>query len=147
MVEAARRVGGIVVQAESLEGLAERLAERDVRRTNVLRTLSEYNAAVASGRSGELSPPRSDPAVPVRVPPLVAVEVAPAITHTIGGLATDSGCRVLRRPEGRPIPGLFAAGVEVGGVSVGGYTSGLATALVFGAVAAESAVSHRGASV
>ena len=147
MVEAARRVGGIVVQAESPEGLAERLAEREVPRTNVLRTLSEYNAAVASGRSGELSPPRSDPAVPVRVPPLVAVEVAPAITHTIGGLAADSGCRVLRRAEGRPIPGLYAAGVEVGGVSVGGYTSGLATALVFGAVAAESAVYHGGASV
>ena len=147
MVEAARRVGGIVVQAESLEGLAERLAERDVPRANVLRTLSEYNADVASGRTGELSPPRSDPAVPVQVPPLVAVEVAPAITHTIGGLATDSGCHVLRRAEGRPIPGLFAAGVEVGGVSVGGYTSGLATALVFGAVAAESAVSNRGTSV
>jgi succinate dehydrogenase/fumarate reductase flavoprotein subunit len=77
----------------------------------------------------------------------VAVEVAPAITHTIGGLAADSGCHVLRRAEGRPIPGLYAAGVEVGGVSVGGYTSGLATALVFGAVAAESAVSHGGASV
>ena len=85
--------------------------------------------------------------MPVRVPPLVAVEVAPAITHTIGGLAADSGCHVLRRAEGRPIPGLYAAGVEVGGVSVGGYTSGLATALVFGAVAAESAVYHGGASV
>ena len=147
MVEAARRVGGIVVRAESPQGLAERLAERDVPRTNVLRTLSEYNAAVAGGRSGEFSPPRSDPAVPVRVPPLVAVEVAPAITHTIGGLAVDGGCRVLRWTDGRPVPGLYAAGVEVGGVSVGGYTSGLAAALVFGAVAAESAVSHGGASV
>jgi succinate dehydrogenase/fumarate reductase flavoprotein subunit len=147
MVEAARRVGGVVAQAESPEGLAQRLAERDVPRTNVLRTLSEYNAAVTDGRSGELSPPRSDPAVPVRVPPLVAVEVAPAITHTIGGLAADRKCRVLRQTDGRPVPGLYAAGVEVGGVSVGGYTSGLAAALVFGAVAAESAVSHGGASV
>jgi succinate dehydrogenase/fumarate reductase flavoprotein subunit len=47
---------------------------------------------------------------------------------------------VLRRTDGRPIPGLYAAGVEVGGVSVGGYTSGLASALVFGGTAAESAV-------
>jgi len=142
MVEAARHVGGMVLQAESLERLAARLGERGVPRTNVLRTLSEYNAAVAGGRSRELSPPRSDPAVPVRVPPFVAVEVAPAITHTIGGLAVDRGCRVLRRTDGQPIPGLYAAGVEVGGVSVGGYTSGLAAALVFGAVAAESAVSQ-----
>jgi fumarate reductase flavoprotein subunit len=142
MVEAARHVGGRVLQAESLERLAARLGERGLPRTNVLRTLSEYNAAVAGGRSRELSPPRSDPAVPVRVPPFVAVEVAPAITHTIGGLAVDRGCRVLRRTDGQPIPGLYAAGVDVGGVSVGGYTSGLAAALVFGAVAAESAVSQ-----
>jgi fumarate reductase flavoprotein subunit len=147
MVEAARRVGGMVGQAESPEGLAERLAERDVPRRNVLNTLSEYNAAVTDGRSGQLSPPRSDPAVPVRVTPLVAVEVAPAITHTIGGLAVDRSCRVLRQTDGQPVPGLYAAGVEVGGVSVGGYTSGLAAALVFGGVTAESAVSHGGASI
>jgi fumarate reductase flavoprotein subunit len=52
----------------------------------------------------------------------------------------DESCRVLRREDGRPLPGLFAAGVEVGGVSVGGYTSGLAAALVFGLVAPTSAV-------
>jgi succinate dehydrogenase/fumarate reductase flavoprotein subunit len=75
----------------------------------------------------------------VKVPPFVAVEVAPTITHTIGGLAVDEGCRVLRRTDARPLPGLYAAGVEVGGVSVGGYTSGLAAAVVFGRVAAESA--------
>jgi succinate dehydrogenase/fumarate reductase flavoprotein subunit len=74
----------------------------------------------------------------------VAVEVAPTITHTIGGLAVDEGCRVLRRSDGRPLPGLYAAGVEVGGVSAGGYTSGLAAAVVFGRVAAESASQHLG---
>jgi fumarate reductase flavoprotein subunit len=51
----------------------------------------------------------------------------------------DGGCRVLGDSDGRTLPGLYAAGVEVGGVSVGGYTSGLAAALVFGLVAAESA--------
>ena len=144
MVETAQRVGGTVLQSESLEGLAHRLAERGVPRTNVLRALSEYNTAIAAGRGGDLSPPRSDPATPVRVPPFVAVEVAPTITHTIGGLAVDEGCRVLRRTDARPLPGLYAAGVEVGGVSVGGYTSGLAAALVFGRVAAESATENCG---
>jgi succinate dehydrogenase/fumarate reductase flavoprotein subunit len=141
MVATARRVGGTVLRAESLEELADSLSERCVPRTNVIRTLDEYNAAVAGKRGRELSPPRSEPAVPVQVPPFVAVEVAPAITHTVGGLAVDDGCRVLRRTDGRPLPGLFAAGVEVGGVSVGGYTSGLAAALVFGRVAAASAAS------
>lgn len=139
MVETARRAGGTVLRADDLEELAGRLAERGVPAENVLRTLEEYNAAVEAGRGGELSPPRSDPASPVRTPPFLAVEVAPTITHTIGGLAVDTGCRVLRRSDGRPVPGLYAAGVEVGGVSAGGYTSGLAAALVFGKTAAESA--------
>ena len=140
MIATARRSGGIVLQAEGMEELAEKLGERGVPRATVLRTLGEYNAAVSAGRSDELSPPRSDPAAPLQVPPFVAVEVAPAITHTIGGLAVDGGCRVLSRTRGRSLPGLYAAGVEVGGLSVGGYTSGLASALVFGKVAAESAV-------
>jgi succinate dehydrogenase/fumarate reductase flavoprotein subunit len=142
MAAIAREVGGTVLEAGSLEELAERLAERGVPADAVLRTLDEYNAAVAGGRAPGLSPPRGDPAPPVQVPPFVAVEVAPAITHTIGGLAVDGSCRVLGDSDGRTLPGLYAAGVEVGGVSVGGYTSGLAAALVFGRVAAESAASQ-----
>jgi predicted oxidoreductase len=41
------------------------------------------------------------------------------------------------RAEGRPVDGLWAAGVDVGGVATGGYASGLAQALVLGLVAAE----------
>jgi fumarate reductase flavoprotein subunit len=145
MVATAQRAGGTVLRAASLEELAERLSERGVPRANVLRTLNEYNVAV--GGVGELSPPRSEPAAPLRAPPFVVVEVAPAITHTVGGLAVDGSCRVLRQMDGRPLPGLYAAGVEVGGVSVGGYSSGLAAALVFGGLAAKSAVGDGGASV
>ena len=130
------------MRAGTLGKLAEGLARRGVPKADVLRTLDEYNAAVAGGSGGGLSPPRSEPAAPVQAPPFVAVEVAPAITHTVGGLAVNKGCQVLRRTDGRPLPGLYAAGVEVGGVSVGGYTSGLAAALVFGRVAAASAVSR-----
>jgi fumarate reductase flavoprotein subunit len=141
MVETAKSAGGTVIEAASLKELADRLAEGGVPRETFLRTLEEYNAAVAAG--GHLSPPRSGQAWPLRVPPFVAVKVAPSITHTVGGLAVDTGCRVLGRTGGRPIPGLYAAGVEVGGVSVGGYISGLASALVFGGTAAESAVADR----
>ena len=139
MVGTARSVGGSVIQARNLEELADRLAEKEVPRENVLRTLDEYNSAATNGRARELSPPRSAPAAPIQEPPFVAVEVAPAITHTMGGLAVDAGCRVLHQVDRLPIPGLYAAGVEVGGVSVGGYTSGLASALVFGRTAATSA--------
>ncbi len=138
MVETARNVGGTIVEASSLGGLADELGERGVPRDTVLRTLEEYNAAVTTSR--ETTPPRTGHARALRLPPFVAVKVAPSITHTVGGVAVDAGCRVLRESDKRPIPSLYAAGVEVGGVSVGGYTSGLASALVFGRTAAESAV-------
>src|ERR671910_1098468 len=127
MVETARSTGGTVIEAASLKELADRLAERGVPRETFLRTLEEYNAAAVAG--GDPSPPRSGQAWPLRVPPFVAVKVAPSITHTVGGLAVDTGCRVLRGTDGRPIPGLYAAGVEGGGVSVGGDTRGPASAL------------------
>jgi succinate dehydrogenase/fumarate reductase flavoprotein subunit len=62
----------------------------------------------------------------------VAVRVKPGITHTIGGLRVDEHARVA--------DGLYAAGADVGGISTGGYASGLAAALVFGRIAAESAL-------
>ena len=139
MVEVAGDAGGIVLRAASLLELADELAELGVPRDAFLRTIEDYDAAVAAG--SEMSPPRTNPTMPLRVPPFVAVKVAPSITHTVGGLAVDEGCRILCEADRRPIPGLYAAGVEVGGVSTGGYTSGLASALVFGRTAAESAIS------
>jgi succinate dehydrogenase/fumarate reductase flavoprotein subunit len=89
------------------------------------------------------APTKTDPKeLPFAAPPgaRVAVRVKPGITHTIGGLRIEERARVLRA-DGRPIAGLFAAGADVGGISTGGYASGLAAALVFGRVAAESAAS------
>jgi hypothetical protein len=60
------------------------------------------------------------------------VEVAAAITTTLGGLAIDGSARAA--------DGVFAAGADAGGISTGGYSSGLAAALVFGRIAAESAL-------
>ena len=84
-----------------------------------------------------LAPTQVDPAeLPFPAPPgaRVAVRVAPGITHTIGGLRVDQRARMLGTDS------LFAAGADVGGISTGGYASGLAAALVFGRIAAESAL-------
>ena len=61
-----------------------------------------------------------------------AVEVVAAITTTLGGLRIDGSARAA--------PGVFAAGADAGGISTGGYSSGLAAALVFGRIAAETAL-------
>ncbi len=71
--------------------------------------------------------------------PFTAVHVYAAVTHTIGGLRIDEQARVLDR-DGTPVDGLHAAGADVGGIFTGGYGSGLAAALVFGRIAAESAL-------
>ena len=84
-----------------------------------------------------LAPTRVDPsALPFPAPSgaRVAVRVKPGITHTIGGLRIDDRARVVGAD------GLFAAGADAGGISTGGYASGLAAALVFGRIAAESAL-------
>ena len=84
-----------------------------------------------------LAPTRVDPAelpFPAPAGARVAVRVSPGITHTIGGLRVDEQARVVG------VDGLFAAGADVGGISTGGYASGLAAALVFGRIAAESAL-------
>jgi succinate dehydrogenase/fumarate reductase flavoprotein subunit len=67
-----------------------------------------------------------------------AVHVIAGITHTIGGVRIDPSARVLDG-DGGPIDGLYAAGADAGGIATGGYASGLANALVFGRIAAETA--------
>jgi len=80
--------------------------------------------------------------LPFRVPhgKTLGVRVRPGITHTVGGLEIDTEARVLRA-DCTPVDRLFAAGADAGGVSAGGYASGLASALVFGRIAAETALS------
>ena len=60
------------------------------------------------------------------------VEVVAGITTTLGGLAIDT--------QACAADGIYVAGADAGGISTGGWASGLATALVLGLVAAESAV-------
>jgi predicted oxidoreductase len=72
-------------------------------------------------------------------PALLAVRVYAGVTHTIGGLRIDEHARVLDA-AGSPVPELFAAGADAGGIFTGGYGSGLAAALVFGRIAAETAL-------
>lgn len=66
----------------------------------------------------------------------VVVPVVAGITATLGGLRID------RHAQARE--GLFACGTDAGGLHTGGYASGLAAALVFGRIAADSALEVTG---
>jgi fumarate reductase flavoprotein subunit len=62
----------------------------------------------------------------------VVVPVVAGITTTLGGLRIDE--------RARAVDGVYVAGADAGGISTGGWASGLASALVLGLVAAESAL-------
>jgi len=68
------------------------------------------------------------------------IRVAPAPHTSLGGVVIDTRCRVLR-PDGTPIPGLFAAGEVTGGLHGLNRLGGNAgtEVLVFGRIAGASA--------
>jgi succinate dehydrogenase/fumarate reductase flavoprotein subunit len=131
---AQRLPGGRAWYVVDARALRERVRDRTVE--------DLVEAARAAG--GEVRPaaelPFELPASPkLAEPPFLAVRVYAAVTHTIGGLRIDEHARVLD-PGGAPVPGLHAAGADAGGIFTGGYGSGLAAALVYGRVAAETAL-------
>lgn len=151
IVERARQAGGPVLQADTLEELADGMRAWGFPPREVARTLREFNAAIEAGGGAALQPPRRGEPYAVTRPPFTAALVRAAITFTCGGLSVDLDMRVQRRaasvttlPLARapadelhatPMPGLFAAGCDVGGISGQSYMGGLAQALVTGRIA------------
>ena len=135
-LQVAADAGARFARAESLGELAELVAAWGVNQAGFLRTMTDYNDAASNDPTG-LDPARSRHSQPLVTPPYFALEVQPAITFTYGGLRADADGRVLASDG--PIPGLLAAGVDVGGVFNRGYAGGLARALVSGMRAAATA--------
>ena len=78
--------------------------------------------------------------------PFYAIQIAPGIHHTMGGVKIDTATRVIDT-EGKPIPGLFAAGETTGGVHGGNRIGGNAVCdfVVFGRIAGANAAEYAGA--
>ena len=89
-----------------------------------------------------LEPGRRFDSLPLDKPPYYVVEAQAAITFTFGGILVDDQARALGG-NGRPVPGLLAAGADAGGLFVRAYPGGLAAAAVFGLRAAETALANR----
>lgn len=128
---------GAVKRAETIEELAEmfQLPPEELRKT-----LKFYNIA-AEGK-GEDPVGRQNFQGPLR-PPYYGVRVTGALFHTQGGLKVNEKAQVLK-PNGTPIPNLYAGGgvaVGVSGAGVKGYSSanGLLAATVLGKIAGEEA--------
>lgn len=106
--------------ANSIEELASQIG---VPADTLQQTIREYNAAVTEGEFKPLeldglctrgiTPPKSNWALSLDNPPFRAWPVSSAVCFTFGGLRCNSDAQVLDH-DGRPIPGLYAAGETVG---------------------------------
>jgi succinate dehydrogenase/fumarate reductase flavoprotein subunit len=130
--------GARIVRADDVSGLAARLAEEGVPAARARQSLSAYQAAARPGAGPALQPPRARFHHPLAEPPLQALQVVPSIYFTYGGLRANSHGQALDA-AGRPVPGLYVAGADVGGVHQQSYTGGLAASAVFGRRAGRAA--------
>jgi tricarballylate dehydrogenase len=137
------------ITAARADTVRELAAALDIDSDGLERTVAEFNAAIADrpfdpavkdGRSAAVEPPKSNWAMALEEPPFYGFAVACGITFTFGGLHVDADARVLGE-DGRPLPGLFAAGELVGGLFSGNYPggSGLTAGAVYGRRAGRAA--------
>ncbi|HLT78344.1 MAG TPA: FAD-binding protein, partial [Ferrovibrio sp.] len=118
-------------------------------------TVAEYNKHARKGEDPEFGKGSTaynrylgDPSVtpnpcvaPVETGPFYAVQVVIGDLGSFAGLRTDAQARVLGE-DGRPVPGLYAAGNDMASIMGGNYPGGgitLGPAMTFGYIAARHA--------
>jgi 3-oxosteroid 1-dehydrogenase len=145
------RERGCAHEAATLRELAEKIG---VPPDALEATAARYNELVAGGRDPDFHRGESpydnyygDPAypnpnlAPVEKAPFYAFAILPGDLGTKGGLLTDVDGRVVR-PDGTPIPGLYAAGnvsASVMGTKYAGPGATLGPAMTFAYLAARAA--------
>jgi len=134
-----RRRGGRFALADSLDDFDYLPPEWGYPGELIRAEIERFNTVARSGEA--LHPGRRFDPLPLDSPPYYVVEAQAAITFTFGGIATDECARVLDN-DGRPVPGLLAAGADAGGLFVRAYAGGLAAATVFGLRAARTALNR-----
>lgn len=108
-----------VVRADTIEQLAADTGMGEA----LCAEIEAYNAACAAGHDALFAKDRRA-LHPIAEPPFYAVHAGLDIITTHGGIAVDEDMRVLTA-SGRPIPGLYAAGIDISGVDSGDYSVGL----------------------
>ncbi len=130
---------GRIYKADSLADLAKQLG---MPADKLEATVAEFNKMVEAKNDPKFGRKLFDR--PIVKPPFYATPRAPSIHHTMGGLQISTSAQVLDK-NGKPIPGLYAAGEVTGGIHGSNRLGGNATAdvLTFGRIAAKSAVAHK----
>ena len=131
-----------VIEADTLDDLARQI---NVPPARLKATIDGFNAAVRDGKAEGAVPPKTALATRVETPKYRAFHpLVPAITQTFGAIVTDTMARVLE-PDGKVIPGLFAAGNCAGPLYHDNYWPGgmQIACLVMGRIAGHQAALAR----
>lgn len=139
---------GYLTSGRTIEELAEKCG---IDPAGLAETIAEFNRNARAGidpefergetpfnrYSGDATVTPNPSLGPIEKAPFYAVKVLPGSFGTFMGLATDGHSRVLDA-QGRPIPGLYAAGTDQGNVMGGHYPAGgvnIGPAMTFGYLA------------
>jgi succinate dehydrogenase/fumarate reductase flavoprotein subunit len=129
-----------IIEADTIEGLADQIK---VPPAALKATIDTFNASVQNESAPGAHPPKGALAFKVATPKFYAFyPLVPAITQTFGAIVTNARAEVLE-PDGRVIPGLYAAGNCAGPLYYDNYwPGGMQTAcLVMGRIAGRLAAS------
>lgn len=138
---AGRRESGILVEADTIEELAERIG---LPVAVTLATVAKYNRRIDSGEPDELGRVHLSGQVgtifPLASPPYFGHISGTVVLATYCGLAVDTNMQV-HNVYREPIDGLFAAGEIIGGFHGGGYMTGtsIGKSGIFGRIAGKRA--------
>lgn len=137
---------GAIVSAPTLEALAEKLG---IDKVEFLKHIAEYNESTKHPNDTPAGPPpmmmdddedgglppmfgAPKPKKPIEKGPFYALKLKMFHENAVGGMTIDKNASVLR--NGKPIPGLYAAGDTTRGIMISGdvgvgYIEGVFTAL------------------
>ena len=122
---------GKVIRGENVDALAKKI---NVDPKVLKETFDKFNEFCRSqGQDTEFGRPSCAPNIPMYEGPYFAELRTPSVHHTMGGIQVDVNSQALDA-NGKPIPGLYAAGEVTGGIHgtnrVGG--NAISDALTFG---------------
>ena len=132
-----------LVWGDSVEGLAARM---EVDPATLAATVERYNGFCARGRDEEFAKEQQY-LLPLKGPRYYAVRARTGFLGTLGGVRINGRTEAVDQYD-KPIPGLYAAGLDAGGLHAESYsmrdTSGIAAAfaVISGRVAGEQAARY-----
>ena len=130
-----------IYKADTIEALAR---EAGLPPEKLARTVKEFNEACRKGTQTKLAVPSTmEKPRTIEEGPFYAFEFSGGMTATFGGPKINRKADVLNL-EGRPVPGLYAAGNAIGGLFYDNYLDGsqLTAAVIWGRVAAHEALAR-----